>query len=92
MKRSHAYKGYASTYYVETLNSYNPEIQFKDTESAVRSKLKDLLTELKGFKLWSTFVLEFKKVENDNERRYSSFNLYSKAETNINEEDLDNAF
>ena len=26
-KQSHAYKGYASTYYVEILSSFNPELQ-----------------------------------------------------------------
>ena len=45
MKRSHAYKGYASTYTVEILNSFNPELQFKDTKSAIRNKLNNLLIE-----------------------------------------------
>ena len=38
-KREHAFKGYASTYNVEILNSLNPEMQLKDTESAIKSKL-----------------------------------------------------
>ena len=41
-------KSYASTYNVEILNSFNTEIQFKDTENAIKSKLTDLLTELNG--------------------------------------------
>ena len=41
-------KGYASTYNVEILNSFNTELQFKDTEYAIKSKLTDLLTELNG--------------------------------------------
>ena len=41
-------KGYASTYNVEILNSFNTELQFKDTENAIKSKLTDLLTELNG--------------------------------------------
>ena len=48
-KPSHAYKLYANTYNVETLNLFNPEIQFKDTESAIENKSKDLLTEFKVF-------------------------------------------
>ena len=32
-KREHAVKGFASTYYVEILSSFNPELQLKDTES-----------------------------------------------------------
>ena len=34
-KESHAYKGCASTYNVEILNSFNPDLQPKDTESAI---------------------------------------------------------
>ena len=38
-KRAHAFKGYSSSYYVEILNSFKPEIQLKDIESAIKSKL-----------------------------------------------------
>ena len=38
-KREHAFKGYASTYNVEILNSFNPKLQLRDTESAIKSKL-----------------------------------------------------
>ena len=34
-KRQHAFKGFASTYNVQILNSFNPEVQLKDTESAI---------------------------------------------------------
>ena len=43
-KRSHAYKGYASTYSAEILIFQNPELLFKDTEYAIRNKLIELLT------------------------------------------------
>ena len=46
-KREHAFKGYASTYNVDILNSFNPELQIKDTEYAIKSKLIELLTQLK---------------------------------------------
>ena len=39
-KRSHAYRGYVGNSNVEILNSFNPELQLKDTESAVQNKLK----------------------------------------------------
>ena len=42
-KREHASKGYASTYNVEILSSFNPErlkIQLKDTEFAIKNKRK----------------------------------------------------
>ena len=35
-KQYHTYKGYASTYSVEIFNSFNPELQHKDTESAIK--------------------------------------------------------
>ena len=53
--------GYASTYNAKILNSFNPELQLKDIESAIRNKLKDLLNKLKEFRFMATLVLEFKK-------------------------------
>ena len=66
-KRTHAYKGYASTYSVEILNSFNPELKLKDTESTIKSKLIDLLSELRWFKFVTISVLELKKkiIENN---------------------------
>ena len=34
-KRAHFFKGYASSCNVEDLNSFNPKVQLKDTESAI---------------------------------------------------------
>ena len=51
------------------MNSFNSELQLKDTESSIRNKLIDLLTELTGFKLATTVLLEFKKIENDNKTK-----------------------
>ena len=48
-KSRSAFKGFASTYNVGILNSFNPELHFKDTESAIKSKLIELLTQLKRF-------------------------------------------
>ena len=64
-KREHAFKSYASTYNVETLNYFNPEIQFKDIESVVKSKIRQLLPQLKSFKFVTTLVLVFKKIERE---------------------------
>ena len=52
----HAFKGNPSTYNVEILNSFNHELQLKDTESATKSNLIELLTRLKGFKFVKTIV------------------------------------
>ena len=52
---------------------YNPEPQIKDTESEIKNKLIDLLTEIKGFKFVTTLVLEFKKkIENDDKTKYNT--------------------
>ena len=57
-----AYTGYASHYKVEIFNSLDPELQFKNTESAIENKLKDLLSKSRDFKFVTTLVIEFKKV------------------------------
>ena len=54
-KQKNAFKGFASTYNVGIPNSFNPELQLKYTESAIRSKLIELLTQLKGFGFVTTF-------------------------------------
>ena len=42
---------------------FNSELQRNDTESAIKNKLIDLLTELRGFKFVTTLLLEFKKIQ-----------------------------
>ena len=67
-KREHAFKDYASIYNVVILNSFNPELQLKDTKAAIKSKLIQLLTQLKGFKFVTTLLLVFKKVEHEDNK------------------------
>ena len=74
------------------MNPYNPELQLTDTESAIRSKVTDLLSELIGFKFIIMLVLEFKKIESDDKTKYDTFYLNSKVETIVKESDIDNAF
>ena len=66
-------KGFASTYNFEILNSFNPELQLEDTESAIKSKLTDLLTQLKGFKLLKILVSVFNKIESEDKTKYDNF-------------------
>ena len=40
LKGAYAFKGYASSYNVEILTSFNPEVHLKDIESAIKNKLK----------------------------------------------------
>ena len=72
-KQKHVFKGFASFYNVEILNYFNPELQLKDTESAIKSKLIDLLLELRGSKFVTTLVLSFKKTESEDKRNYDTF-------------------
>ena len=46
------------------LNSFNSELQLKNTESGIRNKLKDLLTELTALKFMAAMVLHFFKKKN----------------------------
>ena len=64
-KREHAFKGLASSYNVEILISFNLELHFNDSESVIKSKLIELLTQLKGFKFVTTLVLVFEKIESE---------------------------
>ena len=60
-------------FYVDILFYVNPEPQLKNTESAIKNKLKDLLSELRGFKFVNTLVIEFKKIEIDDTTKYGTF-------------------
>ena len=91
-KREHAFKGYASTFNVEILNFFNPEPQLKDIESAIKSKLIELLIQLRGFEFATTLVLVFKKIESKAKTKYDNFYSSSKAEMPINESDIENVF
>ena len=91
IKRAHALKGYASSDNVEILNSFNPELQLKDTESAIKNKLIELLSESRGFR-FVTLVLVFKKIESEDKTKYDNFYSSSKAEIIINESYIENVF
>ena len=91
-KQIHALKGYVSSYNVEISKSINPEQQLKGTESATERKLKQLLSELRGFKLVTTPALVLKNIESEDKTKYDTFYSHSKAERIINESDIDDVF
>ena len=64
----------------------------KDTKSAIKSKLIELMTQLKVFKFVTALILVFKKVESEDKKQYDNFNLSSKAEILINKSDIDEVF
>ena len=55
----------------------------------MKSKLIDLLTQLKSFKFETTLVLVFQKIESDDKTKYENFCSSSEAEIIINESDID---
>ena len=87
---SHASKSYASSYKVEILNSFNPELQVKNSESVIKNKLIDLLTELKGFKFVTIIV--FNKIKSDDKPKYETVYSHLKAEVIIKKSDIDGLF
>ena len=89
IKRAHSFKGYASSYSVEILNSFDTKLQLNDNKSANKNKLKKILTKLRGFKFVTTLVLVLKKTESEDKAKYDTFYLHSKAETIINGSDID---
>ena len=58
----------------------------------MKSKLTDLLTQLKGFRFVKTLVLVFKKIESEEKTKCDNFHSSSKAEIIINESDVDDMF
>lgn len=61
-KLAYDVKGYASFYDVQILNCFNPKLQHEHTKPTIKSKLRDLLTQLKGFKIVATPFLVLKKI------------------------------
>ena len=51
-----------------------------------------MLTVLRGFKFVTALVLGFNKIENDDETKFTTFYSNSKAETIVNESDIDDIF
>ena len=56
------------------------------------NRLKNSLNKLSAFKFVIAFVLKLKKALNEDETKYSTFYLNSKAEIIIHGSDIDNVF
>ena len=63
-----------------------------DTDSAITSKLIELLTKFIGFKFVTKLVLVFKKIECKDKTKYDNFYSSSTAEIIINESDIESMF
>ena len=69
-KWANAFKGYSSSFSVEILNSFDPELQLKDTECEVKKNLNILFTE---FRFVTTVLLVLKKIESEDKTKYDTF-------------------
>ena len=72
-------------YSVEIFNLFYPELQLVNTKLMIKNKLKELLSELKKFKVQAILVLEYKKRSNC-KISYSSTKLIA------SDSDIDEAF
>ena len=63
-------------YNVEILKLFDPELQLINTKPMIKDKLKELLSELKKFKVQTVLVLDYKKI-NNHEIFHSSPQLFA---------------
>ena len=72
-------------YNVEILNLFDPELQLINTKPMIKNELKELLGELKKFKVQAVLVLDYKK---SNDRKI----FHSNTELIPSDSDTDEAF
>ena len=77
---------------IQVLTMLKFSILLIESESEIKSKLMDLLSQLKGFKTVTTLALLFEKLESEDKTKFDTFYLNSKAETIINESDIYDVF
>ena len=61
IKRALTFRNYAHLYKIENLDSFNLELQLKNTEFAIKNKLKNLFNKLRGLKFAITLILKNRK-------------------------------
>ena len=72
-------------YNIKILNIFNPELQLSNTKPMIENKLKELVSDLKKFKVQTTLALDYKK-------RNDCKILHSSAQLIANDSDIDEAF
>ena len=75
-KWANAFKGYSSSFSVEILNSFDPELQLKDTECEVKKNLENIL--FTEFRFVTTVLLVLKKIESEDKTKYDTFYSFFK--------------
>ena len=66
-------------------------LTYNVTKSAIKSKLKNLLSELRGFKFVTALVSALRKIESEDKTKYDNFHSGSKGEIN-NYQSIDDVF
>ena len=72
--QSSFYDNCVRVYNIIILDLFNTELQLMNTKPTIKNKLKDLLGELKKFKVLSMLVLEHKKTD-DHKTMHNIFHL-----------------
>ena len=83
-KQSQAYKGYASSYNVNILNFFNPELELRNTESEIKNKLINLFSEKRGFKFVTALVIMRNYIMRVTLVRYSNQSIQQLYQTSKN--------
>ena len=68
------FKGTARSYEVSIINDKDPLLQINGSKNVIESHLKELLVEMKSFKLYSTLKITFKKPQGNETYKSAYFN------------------
>ena len=82
--QSNSFNNCIHRYNIEILIIFDPELQLINTKPMIKNKLKELLSELKMFKIQTILVLDYKKR---NDRKV----LHSSAKLIASDSDIDEA-
>ena len=85
MMQSNSSDNCVHRYDVETLATFDPGLQLINTKPMIKNKLKELLSELKKFKIQTVLALDYKKRNNPKI-------FHSSAKLIVSDSDIDEAF
>ena len=71
VKTDHAFRGYAMSYKLETVEKKDPLIHLEASKTSIKDLFKDLLDKTKGFKYQITLKVALKKYKPEGEIEFS---------------------
>ena len=93
IKTNHAFRGYAMSYKVETIDKRDPIKQLETSKSSIKDLFSDLLNETKRFKYQITLKVMLKKYKPNGEVEFRRVYFNSATKTMINHKfSLENIF